>query len=62
MAGLIADKLKGKKTYLISIVATIVAVGNIILKLLNGEPITQEDFYLLLGSMGLGTLRAGMNK
>lgn len=53
---------QGKKTYIIAIVAAVVAVGNIVLKLARGEPITMEDIYLLLGSLGLGTVRAAIKK
>ena len=54
--------LQGKKTYIIAGIAIIGAVCNLVLKLVNGEPVTVEDVYLILGSAGLGTLRAGTAK
>jgi hypothetical protein len=54
--------LSGKKTYIITIIAVVLAVGNIALKLLRGEPITGEDLYALLGALGLGSLRAAIPK
>jgi len=52
--------LKGKKTYAISIIGGIMAGGNIVLKLLNNQPVGMDDIVALLGAFGLGTLRAGI--
>lgn len=54
--------LSGNKTYILSILGAIGAVINISMKFLNGEPISMDDIYILLGSFGLGTLRAGISK
>ena len=54
------DAIKGYKTYVLSAIAIIGAIGNIIRKLFQGEPITMEDLMALLAACGLGTLRAGM--
>ena len=52
--------LKGKKTYVISILGSVGAGINIALKILNNQPISMEDLTALLAAIGLGTLRAGI--
>lgn len=52
--------LKGKKTYAISILGSIGAVTNIVIKIIQKQPIGVEDIGALLAAIGLGTLRAGI--
>jgi hypothetical protein len=52
--------LKGKKAYIVSILGMVVSGGNVVLKFLNGEPISIEDIMAIFGSAGLGALRAGI--
>ena len=50
----------GKKSYVVSIVGTIVSAGNLILKFYAGEAVTITDIMALLGAIGIGTVRAGI--
>jgi len=52
--------LQGYKTYIVAGFAILTAVGNLVTKFLNGEPITMEDIMMLLAALGLTTLRAGI--
>ena len=54
--------INGHRTYIIAAVVFLVAVGHVVLKIANDEPITVEDVYAILGSLGLGAARAGIKK
>lgn len=54
--------LKGKKTYIVAGAGIIIAAANVILKIVNDEPVTTEDVAIILGFLGLGTTRSGIKK
>jgi len=54
--------LKGKKTYIVSLIGAIIAVGSLLLKVLNGEPVSMDDVIVILELLGIGGLRAGIAK
>jgi len=52
--------LKGKKAYIVAGLIGIAGISNLVIKFLNGEPVTINDIMALLSSPGLAALRAGI--